>query len=187
MKLLTAINEVLTTIGEHPVTSVENKNPSVSIIKRAIHSENQRLQAMTWWFNTYRTTLYADSTGRIKLPPETLEWDWEDHPSLPRGQYLIDSTQMREDWRELGVTSVTGRITIAVDFEDLPFSFAQWVTASAAIKAYVDDAGVDDALAVFSERLNESSTEVMAAHLRHKRYNSRNRPEFRRVAQHLWR
>jgi len=187
MKLLRAVNRILGELGEHPITSIENKNPSVAVILQAIGDVNYESQVRGWWFNQFDTTLYPGPEGNIQLPEGTLDWDFKDHPSVIRGDYLINPKNMSQDWNNAGIRSVSGVITIYVDFEDLPPSFAEWVTAQAGIQAYTNDTGIDDVVSLFMQREQTALNQVMNDHVKAKRYSTRNRRMYKRMVSHIWR
>ena len=63
MKLLDAVNLILPKLGEHRVTSVDNKHPTLAIILPEIENELKKLLARGWWFNEFDYKAYPDSEG----------------------------------------------------------------------------------------------------------------------------
>jgi|SRR5690625_331648 len=187
MKLLRAVNKILGQIGENPVTTVESKNPTVSVILQALEDENYETQTRGWWFNQHKVELSPDIYGQIKLPERTIDWEWIDHPTEVRGDYLLYTPTMTQDFRKVNLTKVTGIITNYIDFEDLPYSYSEWVTARAGIRAYSNDVGMDDVVNLFIRREEEALTDVMNKHLRHKEHSTRKSKMYRRMVRHNWR
>jgi len=187
MKLLQAVNRILGELGEHPVTSIENKNPSVSVILKSIEDANAELQVNGWWFNNYSTELYRGQDGTIQLPDGLIDWEWISHPSEARGSKLINTENMSEDWSLVGVKSVKGKVTLLIEFEDLPHSFAELVTARAGVMAYTNDAGMDEVVQLFMQREAQATSTVMSHHLRHRKYSTAKSGMFQRMHRHIWR
>ena len=187
MELLQAVNRILGRLGESPVTSIENKNPSVTVILQAIDDESRAAQTRGWWFNTYEVTLYPDPDGRIRIPNDTLDWQPKDRPSVIQGKFLVCSKTMTGDWAALGVGSIRGVRTFHLEFSELPESFQEWVVARAAIRAVTNDLGMDDVVQLLMQEEHVAREKVMADHMRHKAYSTTKTPMFRRMARHLWR
>src|SRR5690625_1333840 len=174
MYRLRAVNRILGELGEHPITSIENKNPSVAVILQAIGDVNYESQVRGWWFNQFDTTLYPGPEGNIQLPEGTLDWDFKDHPSVVRGDYLINPKNMSQDWNNAGIRSVSGVITIYVYFEDIPPSLADCVTAQAGIQAYTTDTGIDDVVSLFMQQEQPALKQVIKDHVHANRNSNRN-------------
>lgn len=187
VELLRAVNRILGRLGENPVTSIENKNPTVTVILQAIADESRTAQGRGWWFNTYETKLYPDPDGRIRLPDDTLDWQCKDRPSVVRGKFLVCSETMSEDWSALGVSSLKGVRTFHLEYEELPESFQEWVIARAAMRAVTNDLGMDDVVQLLMQEEHLAREKVMSDHMRHKGYSTAKTPMFRRMTRHIWR
>lgn len=187
MILLRAVNEILTALGEYPVTTVEAKNPTVSIILRAISQECKEVQLRGWWFNKYKTKLLASQDGKIQAPADLINWTWVDHPSTVRGNLIIDTQNMTPDWRVKGEGSVEGFITIEIDFEELPPSVANWVVKRALVTAYINDFGYEEIVQEYQRQAAMLESQVMDDHLKHQRYDTAKSNRFQRIARHRWR
>lgn len=187
MILLRAVNEILTALGEYPITSIEAKNPTVSIILRAISQECKEIQLRGWWFNKYKTKLLASVSGEVQAPMGLVNWTWLDHPSTVRGGFIIDTEHMTSDWRIKGCTSIEGEVTIEVDFEDLPPSVANWVVKRALVTAYINDFGYEQIVQEYQRQALMLESQVVDDHLKHQRYSTVKSPRFQRIARHRWR
>lgn len=185
--MLRAVNKILGRLGENPVTSIENKNPTVTVILQAIEDESLAAQGLGWWFNKYETTLYPDPDGRIQVPNNLIDWACKDKPSIVRGQYLMCSKTMTDNWTALGVRSITGTITVALEYNDLPHSFQEWVTARAGIRAYTNDLGLEEVVQLFMQEEQSAKEKVMSDHLRHVSHNTAKSGMFKRMTRYIWR
>lgn len=187
MNLLRALNEILTALGEHPVTSIEAKNPTVSIVLRAISQECTEVQLRGWWFNKYKAKLLASIDGQIQLPEGIIGWDYIDHASTIRGNLLIDTENMTTDWSLRDIKSVEGYVTIEVDFEDLPISVKHWVVKRALVTAYINDFGAEEVVGEYQRQAMLMESQVLDDHLKHRRYSTAQSNRFKRIARHTWR
>lgn len=149
-----AINRILTTIGENPIDSEPSdniKNPTVSIILRALQDANKRLQESGYWFNTREVTILPNFKGHLIVPHDTLNW-----LSYKGGTYLLrdklacsktGSVYFDENYKE------EGKATVLVPFEDLPHSFAECVVLEAELESYLNTYGVDEHYQVLQQNM----------------------------------
>lgn len=185
MNKLTAVNEILTALGEHPVSSVELKNPTISIILRAISQECRAVQLRAWWFNSYQTTLYAGDDGIIQAPDNAVNWTWIDRPSHIAAGYIQDTVNMTSDWRISGVGSVTGTVVLEMDYESLPPVVREWVVKRALISAYVNDFGLEDIVGEYQRQAAYAEQMVFDSHLQFKKYSTAKSARFQRIKNHI--
>lgn len=72
---LDVVNDMLATLGELPINSVDEGHPMVPAALRMIATASAREQAKSWWFNKELTDLVPDNQGHIYLPADVLRVD----------------------------------------------------------------------------------------------------------------
>ena len=73
---LQAVNQILASVGQAPVTSLEQTNPDVAIAYDTLQQVNREVQAEGWTFNReYRYPLTPDANNEIQIPPNMLQMD----------------------------------------------------------------------------------------------------------------
>jgi len=74
---LDAINQILSSVGQAPVTTLDMQNPEVAIALDTLRSTSKEIQMEGWSFNTERhVTLTPNSTTKeIAFPVDALEVD----------------------------------------------------------------------------------------------------------------
>jgi hypothetical protein len=74
---LDAVNQILSSVGQAPVTTLDLQNPEVSIVLNTLREINKQVQAEGWIFNTERSyELVPDSTtNQIVYPSNMLQID----------------------------------------------------------------------------------------------------------------
>jgi hypothetical protein len=177
MELLAAINRILPALGEHPVTSLNVKHPTLAIILPAIAGKIDDLTMIGWWFNRFDTTLYPDSEGAIALPVDTLSFIPDNGDAVARGLKLFNTTTQTYLWTD----AVTGSIIMRVPFEQLPESVASWIFHAAIVEAYVTDIGMADEVRMWREEAASAQGRVEREHLRNKRYSTQRSPRYYRL------
>ena len=187
MRLLQAVNQIVTALGEHRVDSIETQNPTVNLVLQALQDANRTLQTRGWWFNRYEDKLYKDVDGTIQLPHNILQWTWKSHPSHIKGGMLVNSDTMSVNWDIPPNTPVTGEVVLLVPFEEVPEVFAQWVTHTATATAYINDYGIEDVVQHYQYLAARAESDVMREHLRHMRLRTTNHRSYHRISRHIWR
>ena len=87
---LSAVNSVLSAIGQAPVDVVDQDNPEVMMILQIIKEVSKDVQAEGWIFNQeYRLCWEPDDDGYIQIPPDVLRLDISD------GQYIKNTDVVR--------------------------------------------------------------------------------------------
>lgn len=167
MDLLEAVNNILPYFGEAPVTRVDNKHPTVTLITNTIDTVRKTLLAEGWWFNTRVVTLYPSSEGDMPAPDNAISIEGADGKNYElRGRAIFNL--------DTGSFVFTEKVVIKVHedikFEDLPRTVAQWIVYRSASKAYAMDFGVEDVLQEMQLREAEAYNKMLAEHLRKKKY-----------------
>jgi hypothetical protein len=74
---LDAVNQILSSVGQAPVTTLDLQNPEVSIVLNTLREVNRQVQSEGWIFNTERHyAMTPDSTtNQIAYPYNVLQMD----------------------------------------------------------------------------------------------------------------
>lgn len=129
---LEAVNEILASIGESPVNTIENPN-NVDVINclRILRNINRRVQSKGWTFNKIDSyTLNPDvNTHKIKWMSNILfVIGTDDTKYTKKGDYLFDWDNQTDTF----TSSITCTIIFLVDFEDMPDPMRSYIVAKAA-------------------------------------------------------
>jgi len=141
---LDVINDMLATLAELPINSVDEGHPMVPAALRALSTANAREQAKSWWFNKELTDLVPDTSGNIYLPDDVLRVDPQANNLnyVQRGRRLYKPFETSAGNKYFFSHTVRCWLIREVPFEDLPVP-AQHVVSYAAqldfLKAYEAD------------------------------------------------
>lgn len=177
MDLLTAVNRILPKLGEHPVTSLTVKHPTLAILLPEIQTklEDESMQGM--WFNTFNVKLQPDSEGNVTLPVDTLSFVPKYLNAVQRGRQLYNGETQLYFWSE----PVEGRLVTKVPFDLLPESAASLVFYSALVSVYVTDIGLEREVQLWQQQADIARARVSNEHLRNKKYTTRRSPRYQRI------
>ena len=129
---LEAVNEILASIGESPVNTIENPtNVDVINCLRILRNVNRRVQSKGWTFNKIDSyTLNPDaSTHKIRWLSNLLYVVGTDGTKYTKkGDYLFDWENQTIEFNN----SIDCMIIFLVDFEDMPDPMRSYITAKAA-------------------------------------------------------
>jgi Tail tubular protein len=181
MRLLDAVNLVLSRVGEHPVTSVTAKHPTLAILLPEIELELKTCLLRGWWFNEYDYTAYPDSEGRIALGTECLRFVPKCAYAAMRGQDLYNTRTRSYKWDD----AVSGRIIEYVPFDRLPESAAQFVFYKAAVNTYIQDIGLTNEVQAWASNALMAEQQLLSEHLANKKYSSAKLHTFQRITSAL--
>ncbi|QQO90803.1 tail tubular protein A [Pseudomonas phage Bertil] len=178
MDLLKAVNLILPALGEHPVTRVDRKHPTLAVIMPVIENKVDTALMRGWWFNEFRTTLYPDSEQGIFVPTDTLAFipDAEYRGNL-RGNRLFNQETMDFMWPG----PVSGVIQQRLDFEELPNSVATYVFYDALVQVYLIDIGLENVVSEWKQLAKEGEFLATNEHLRNKRHTTKKSSRYARL------
>lgn len=134
---LQAVNQILSSVGQSPVTTLESGNPDAVMAYNSLMEANREVQSEGWFFNReYSYELLPDNDGHIIIGDDmlmvTLSREYQNAGShvCVRDGKLYDMVSHSYDW-ELGVT-VPVDIIWLYDFNDIPQVAKNFVMARAA-------------------------------------------------------
>jgi hypothetical protein len=132
---LDAVNQILSSVGQAPVSTLDMQNPEVYIVLSTLREVNKQVQSESWTFNTERhVELSRDGNNKIKVPASALSVDanvqkYNDKYNIVRKQgYLYDMYQHTDVFDENLVVDIVWLVT----FADLPPIVQSYVVARAA-------------------------------------------------------
>lgn len=178
MELLKAVNIILPALGEHPVTRIDVKHPTLAIIFPVIDSTLDRELMRGWWFNEYKHTLFPNSELEVGLPDDTLAFiPREGLEGSVRGRRLFNGRTLDYRWHE----PVDGVLQLRLPFDELPESFATFVFYKALVQIYLTDIGLESVVGEWKQLYKEAEFLCTNEHLRNMRHTTRKSARYRRL------
>lgn len=170
MTLLEAVNLILPKLGEHGVTRLDMKHPTLAIILPEVDNELNKLLAKGWWFNEFDYTAHPDPEGGIALGLDVLSFVPEEvNVAVQRGLALYNPVTLSYVF----TAPVKGRVRQKVAFDDLPESAKQSVYYTALVNAFITDIGLTNEVQQWQAQAYASYSDLTAEHLRQKKYSTR--------------
>lgn len=159
------VNDMLATMGELPLNTVDEGHPLVPAALRIIATASTREQAKSWWFNRELTDLVPDPSGFIYLPNDVLRVD----PLATGLNYVQRGRRLYKPYEPSSANKYVFRDRVRcwlvreLPFEDLPIPAQQAVSFSAQlefVKAYeADQAKVNDLKQQYARALIDLNAE----------------------------
>ena len=153
---LDAVNQILSSVGQAPVTTLDLQNPEVSIVLNTLREVNRQVQSEGWIFNVERNyELTPDETTKeILYPSNMLQIDANVHQH--RGDYdlvrrsgkVYDRLKHTYQFEK----KICADITWYFDFTDVPPAIQTYITARAARMCAVKMVGDDDLYQLLTEQ-----------------------------------
>jgi len=135
---LSAVNSILGSIGQSPVTTLNYENPEVSYIYNILTEVNKDVQNEGWHFNTeYHIATEPDANKHITIPNNAIRYDIHDglkdksKDVVMRNGRLYDLVNHTDEFTQ---TLYLDLVTLYT-FEDLPNPFQRYITYRAAVRA----------------------------------------------------
>jgi len=133
---LDAVNQILSSVGQAPVTTLDLQNPEVAIVLTTLREVNKQVQAEGWNFNIERGVKFPPdaSTKEIKYPTDVLQLDTttathrDEYNPVRRNGKFYDKTKHTFKWDK----TIEADVTKLFDFEDVPPAIQLYITARAA-------------------------------------------------------
>ena len=132
---LPAVNQILQSCGQAPVTTLDQTNPDVAIAYQTLLEVSREVQAEGWSFNKeYNYEMTPDTNNEIRIPNNMLQIDLSqnaanmDKDVIRRGGKLYDKANHTYTFTD----KVECDITWLFDWVDIPTPIADFITARAA-------------------------------------------------------
>ena len=136
---LPAVNEILASVGQAPVTTLDQTNPDVAIAYDTLLNVSREVQAEGWTFNTEEFyELVPDTNGEIVIANNILQIDLHNekdsqYESVRRNGKLYEKINHTYDWTTLtNWEKVACDIVWLFDWVDLPRPIQDYIVARAA-------------------------------------------------------
>ena len=133
---LPAVNEILASVGQAPVTTLDQTNPDVAIAYDTLTNVSREVQAEGWTFNTEEFyELTPDGNGEIVIANNILQLDLHDekdnqYETVRRNGKLYDKVNHTYDWSTWD--KVACDIVWLFDWVDLPRPIQDYIVARSA-------------------------------------------------------
>lgn len=178
MELLTAVNLILPAMGEHPVTRIDIKHPTLAVILPVIQSNIDKELMRGWWFNEYKHKLFPSSEREIGLPDDTLSFIPEEgKEGSVRNKRLFNGKTLDFKWDG----PVEGILQLRLPFNELPESFATFVFYKALVQIYLVDIGLESVVSEWKQIYKESEFLATQEHLRNMRHTTQKSRRYGRL------
>lgn len=135
---LPAVNQILQSCGQAPVTTLDQTNPDVAIAYQTLLEVSREVQAEGWSFNKeLNYEMVPDNNNEILIPNNMLQIDLSDNPNnmgydvVRRSGKLYDKISHSYTWAK-DRDNVQCDITWLFDWVDLPRPIQDYITARAA-------------------------------------------------------
>lgn len=171
LKLLDAINMILPKLGEHRVTRVDIKHPTIAIIVPEVENTVRQTCAQGWWFNEFEYTAPINAEGEIVLGQDTLAFT-----ALPSEPYTVLRDGKLYNPSTLSYTwdrGIRGLVKQYVEFDSLPESAQQYIWHTALVTTYVTDIGLEKEVQLWQGLAAAAYGQMLAEHIKQRRYSTR--------------
>ena len=144
---LSAVNSILGSIGQSPITSINYNNPEVSFVYNLLKESNIDIQSEGWSFNKEdHVTLSPDVNGYITIPQNALQYSFHDglrnksQRLVRRNGRLYDTV----DHTDVFTTNVSVDVVWLYELGDLPQAFRRYIIYTASTRAATQLVGNPD-------------------------------------------
>jgi hypothetical protein len=132
---LDAVNQILSTVGQAPVTTLDLQNPEVAIVLNTLREVNRQVQVEGWTFNVERELeLKPDTTtNKIDYPSNMLQIDantkkHRDIDVVKRNNKVYDRLNHTDTFTD----SLYADVVWYFDYTDVPAAIQAYIAARAA-------------------------------------------------------
>jgi len=130
---LQAVNEILASVGQAPVTSLDQANPDVAIAYDTLQQVSREVQAEGWTFNKeYDYPFTPDANNEILIPNNVIQLDltqdYRDKDTVRRNGKLYDRTNHTYEWDD----EVKCDVIWYFDWLDLPIPIKDYIVSRTA-------------------------------------------------------
>ena len=129
---LSAVNVILSNVGQAPVTTIDNDNPMVVMAANVLDEVTSSLQSEGWTFNTERDYPFTpDNSKKINIPSNILQLDTFPISKLDvvlREGKLYNKREHTYNFSE----QVRADVIWLIEFDDMPEAFKQYAAMRAA-------------------------------------------------------
>ena len=165
---LPAVNEILASVGQAPVTTLDQTNPDVAIAYDTLINVSREVQAEGWTFNTEEYyPMTPDANGEIPIANNILQIDLHDekdnkYEAIRRDGKLNEKINHTYDWTTLtGCDTVRCNIVWLFDWVDLPRPIQDYIVARTATIVSTRIVGDQQQFAILSQKEQWNRAQAM--------------------------
>ena len=135
---LPAINQILSSCGQAPVTTLDQTNPDVAIAYDTLLQVSREVQSEGWTFNSeYHYEMTRDASGEVAIPNNMIQIKLTENSAnkefdcIRRSGKLYDREHHTYDLSDISGDNIECDIVWEFDWIDLPEPIQNYVTARA--------------------------------------------------------
>ena len=135
---LPAINQILSSCGQAPVTTLDQTNPDVAIAYDTLLQVSREVQSEGWTFNSeYHYEMTRDASGEVAIPNNMIQIKLTENSAnkefdcIRRSGKLYDRQHHTYDLSDISGDNIECDIVWEFDWIDLPEPKQNYVTARA--------------------------------------------------------
>ena len=135
---LSAVNSILSSIGQSPITTLNFTNPEVSLIHNLLMECNKDVQNEGWHFNVEEhVKVSPDANGQFLVPTNYLRYDIHDGQVDRNRDVVVRDGKIYDNVLHTDVftSDFYFDITRLIAFVDVPAVIQRYIIASAAVRA----------------------------------------------------
>lgn len=168
MQRLDVLNECLETMGQAPLSSLDERHPLKTPALARLAAKSKAIQSRGWWFNAEVVTLYPDTTGKVILPGDCLTFRSDTHRYAKRGAVLYDM----DGGTDIFTQPVKGMMIREIDFESVEEQMAEYIAAASIKEFQLAFDGDSDKQSKLKARVDEALALCNAEHTRQMKENA---------------
>lgn len=167
---LDAVNQILSAVGQAPVTTLDLQNPEVYTVLQTLRDTSREIQSEGWNFNTeYLVKMTKNADNTIDVPYNVLQIDTnkaqhsDDYSVIQKDGKLYDKYHhLFDDREEFKFTKdIYCDIIYFYSFNNLPFAFQAHIIAKAARKVATKLVGNTDLVRVLAVDEEQTKAALM--------------------------
>ena len=135
---LSAVNSILGSIGQSPITTLDFTNPEISFIHNLLREVNVDVQSEGWSYNTETNYKFTpDVNGFFQVPSNVIRYDIHDGQSIRTKDVVVRDGRLYDKVQHTDVFTSDLYLDIVTlyEFNDLPSVFKRYITYRAAGRA----------------------------------------------------
>jgi len=183
--MLSAVNSLLTAIGDSPQNTLDVLNPDIAIAQSTIESASVDIQSEGWWFNKERWDMSLDTEGRQPVPVNALYVNTYNTSWVKRGVYLYDLAKHTYDLSETDVDSLSMIVTTELPLEELPGLVYNCIINIAKVQFLTELEGEYDKAKFAQSMANTQYTQMKKLNLKFSEPSALSSPTARKLLQNI--
>ena len=135
---LSAVNSILGSIGQAPITTLNFTNPEISFIYNILNEVTKDVLNEGWHFNTeHGIKVSPDANGNIVIPSNYLRYDYSDGQADRQIDLVKRNGKLYDLVSHTDVFTAEMKLDVVYlyGFEDIPSVFQRYIIARASTRA----------------------------------------------------